>query len=76
MPHVALVSTLVAPLSTSISSTFVDVAFLNHVSYSHGIGNGFKSQSPKTSPDQVFLQIIVFHSNEDIMESLTAPDYS
>jgi hypothetical protein len=40
MPHVPLVSTLVAPLSTSLSSTSLDVVYVNHVSRSHGRGWG------------------------------------
>lgn len=72
-----LVSTLMKPSSTSLLSSTLDVSYMNQASRSHGIDTRFTSQSSTTSSSSssVDFSAPIFHSNEEILESLTTQDY-
>jgi hypothetical protein len=65
----------VAPSAISISSDSLDVAYVSHTYDSSVVQQGNTPPSLTTSGHRVNPHIPIFHSDEDIMESLIAPRY-
>jgi hypothetical protein len=74
-PHVPLVSTSVESSFPSLKYTTIYFTYVNHVSLSHGIYNGFTTPYSTTSFGSVDSTSPIYHYGEDVIESLTTPNY-